>query len=65
MARAWALVCFRTMASNAPAAKIRPFEAADEKLVRFKIAKAQMEVLATANTTGEYIDMQLQILKSQ
>lgn len=53
------------MASNAPAAKIRPLEAADEKMVRFRIAKAQMEGLAMANTTGEYTSIyQLQILKS-
>lgn len=35
-----------------PVAQIRPYEAADDKLVRFMIGKANLGVLAVANNRG-------------
>lgn len=36
-----------------PIARIRPFQASDDKLVRFTIGKATMESLAVANRRGK------------
>jgi hypothetical protein len=36
-----------------PVARIRPFQASDDKVVRFAIGKANMESLAVANRRGK------------
>ena len=36
-----------------PVACIRPFQASDDKVVRFAIGKANMESLAVANRRGQ------------
>jgi hypothetical protein len=38
-----------------PVARIRPFEPSDDKEVRFIIGKSNMEYLAVANSSGEFI----------
>lgn len=38
-----------------PVARIRPFQASDDKVVRFAIGKAHMESLAVANRRGEFV----------
>lgn len=50
----WKIQLFLQKTMVEPAAKIRPFKPSDEKLVRFIIAKANLEPLAVANHRGEY-----------
>jgi hypothetical protein len=42
-----------------PVARIRPFQASDDKVVRFAIGKANMESLAVANRRGSHLSLGL------